>query len=66
MMWNGAWESGQAYFLKDGDGRASPEEGVVPVEVLINLGSLLHVTGIPVVGEMVLANQIGHDRRAAK
>ena len=59
-------EARQAYFLEDGDGRASPQEGVVPVEVLINLGSLPQLTGIPVVGEMVLANQIGHDRRTTK
>ena len=50
------------YFLKDGDGCTSPQEGVVPVEVLVNLGSLPQLTGIPVVGEMVLTHQVGHDR----
>ena len=51
--------------LKDDAYYPLPQEGVVPVEVFINLGSLPQLAGIPVVGEMVLANQIGHDRRAA-
>ena len=51
--------------LKDDAYYPLPQEGVVPVEVFINLGSLPQLTGVPVVGEMVLANQIGHDRRAA-
>ena len=51
--------------LKDDAYYPLPQEGVVPVEVLINLSSLPQFTGIPVVREMVLANQIGHDHRAA-
>ena len=49
------------YLLEDSVGCTPPQEHVMPVEVFIDLGSLLQVAGVPVIWQLVLANQVGHD-----
>ena len=51
------------YLLENGVGCPPPQEQVVPVKVFINLGSLLEVTRIPVIWQLVLVYQVGHDCR---
>ena len=53
----------QVYLLKDSMSCSLSQERVMPVKVLIDLSSLLQVTWVPVIRQLVLAYHIGHDCR---
>ena len=54
------------YLLKDGDSCTSPEEYMMPVQVLIDLGSPLQVTRVPVIRQLILLHNVHHDCSAVK
>ena len=50
-----------AYLLKDDACSTSPEEPMMPVQVLIDLGSSLQVTRVPVIRQLILPHNVHHD-----
>ena len=49
-----------AHLVEDNWGNTHSQGGVMPVKVLVNLGLLLEVSWVPVVGQLVLAHQVLH------
>ena len=54
------WPNTLAHLVEDNRGGTHSQVGVVPVKVLVNLGLLLEVSWVPVVGQLVLAHQVLH------